>query len=482
MLDNDLNAARRPANRAPDWFDLVTALFTVLVIGFQLVRPAPAELMQADSQSYLSFSAVCTAGYPLFLRFVEHLPGGLLGLPWLQLGFYGVTAWLLASSFRRVSDSNFGGGLLLVLLLGNGQVTRLSFMIMTESLFLSCLMLLLALFCRLVQPPRWPALVLASLVAGSAVLIRPAGYALLVSLPVVSWWSWRGALPLMQAVFAAMVPGLVVLGLGMVAYHAQHDLWRTQSFLGRNLFGKAGAVVDVTRESADPTIRWIAAAVAPERAEIEQAPTAFDRFRLLVPYYDVWRWRTLYAALPAQTGTPRDDPAALDDAMFWLSLDVIASAPIAYLGDVALNYAALWWLPDAMTHRQLANFRAFVASLGPLPDLIGYPAWHREHSDVGIWMLHGFMMAALVSSVWWAWRLAASAVTRTPVSSLARLGFVTGLVVQASFLLTASLQAGSPRYVWAMWPAISILFVSGVLACSEALRRARSTSASCRTS
>ena len=281
MHDDDPNAARRPANGAPGWFGHVTALFTALVVGFQLVRLAPAELMQADSRSYLSFSAVATAGYPLFLRFVEHLPGGLLGLPWLQLGFYGVTAWLLASSFRRVSDSNFGGGLLLVLLLGNGQVTRLSFMIMTESLFLSCLMLLLALFCRLVQTPRWPALALASLVAGSAVLIRPAGYALLVSLPVVSWWSWRGALPLMQAVFAAMVPGLVVLGSGMVAYHAQHGLWRTQSFVGRNLFGKAGAVVDVTREGADPkTIRWIAATVAPDRAVIDRAPTAFDRFRL----------------------------------------------------------------------------------------------------------------------------------------------------------------------------------------------------------
>ena len=88
-------------------------------------------------------------------------------------------------------------------------------------------------------------------------------------------------------------------------------------------------------------------------------------------------------------------------------------------------------------------------------------------------MLHSFMMAALASSFWWAWRLAATAITRTPASSLARLGFVTGLLVQASFLLTASLQAGIPRYVWAMWPAISILFVSGVL---EGLRRARSTS------
>jgi len=50
---------------------------------------------------------------------------------------------------------------------------------------------------------------------------------------------------------------------------------------------------------------------------------------------------------------------------------------------------------------------------------------------------------------------------------------VTGLLVQVSFLLTAVLQAGIPRYVWAMWPAIAVLFVSGVLACAEGLRRAR---------
>ena len=464
----------QPTDRAPDWFGRVTALFAVLVVGFQLLRPAPAELMQADSGSYLGFSAIRTAGYPLFLGLVEHLPGGLLGLPCLQLGFYGVTAWLLTVCFKRVSGSNLGGGLLLVLLLANGQVTRLSFMIMTESLFLSCLMLLLALFCRLVQMPRWPTLALASLVAGLAVLIRPAGYALLVALPMVSWWSWRGALPLKQAALAVVAPCLVVLGLGMAAYHAEHGLWRTQSFVGSNLFGKAGAVVNVTREGAEPeTIRWIAATVAPDRAVIDRAPTEFDRFRLLVPYYDVWRWHTLDQALPARTGTSRDDPVALDRTMFRLSLAVIASAPAAYLGDVALNYAALWWLPDAMTHRQLANFRALTASLGPLPDLGRYPAWHREHSDVGIWMLHGFMMAALASSLWWAWRLAASAVTRAPVSPLERLGFVTGLLVQVSFLLTAVLQAGIPRYVWAMWPAIAVLFVSGVLACAEGLRRAR---------
>ena len=46
MHDDDLNAARRPANGAPGWFGRVTALFTALVVGFQLVWLAPAELMR----------------------------------------------------------------------------------------------------------------------------------------------------------------------------------------------------------------------------------------------------------------------------------------------------------------------------------------------------------------------------------------------------------------------------------------------------
>jgi 4-amino-4-deoxy-L-arabinose transferase-like glycosyltransferase len=144
-------------------------------------------------------------------------------------GFY-AAALLLASSFRRLSGSNAAGGLLLVLLLGNGQVIRLSFMIMTESLFLSCFMLLLALFCRLVREPGWQALALASLVAGLAVLIRPAGYALLVSLPLVAWWSWRGGVLASQAVFATVLPCVLILGAGMAAYHSEHGLWRTQTF------------------------------------------------------------------------------------------------------------------------------------------------------------------------------------------------------------------------------------------------------------
>jgi hypothetical protein len=460
---------------APDWFGRATALLTTLAVGFLLLRPAPAALMQGDSQSYLGFAATRTAGYPLLLRLVEHLPGGLLDLPYLQLGLYGLAAWYFACAFRRLTGSNLAGVLLLVLLLGNGQVTRFSFMIMTESTFLSCLMLLLALFCQLARTPRLQTLALASLFAGLAVLVRPVGYALLASLPVAGLWSWRDALPTRMVISCAALPCLAALGFGMAAYYAEHGVWRTQSFLGSNLFGKAAAIVDARLPGPDAdTIAWMAQTVAPDRAVIERSPTVFDRYRLLERYYDIWRQRTLYDPLPARTGTPKEDLAALDRTMLGLSLEVIRAAPGAYLADVALNYAALWCLPDAMTQAQLARFRAFLAALGPLPDLGQYPPWHQEHNDAVIWGLFGFMMTALASTFWWSWCGAMGTITHTPIPPLARFGFVAGLMVHACFLLTAAVQAGLPRYVWAMWPALSVLSVSGLLGVWQGVRGARS--------
>lgn len=461
------------ARRRIDWFAPAAALAAAAFVWFELRLPAPAELMQADSRTYLDFAAIRTAGYPLFLRLVEQLPGGLQLVPAIQLGLYGFAAWLLALAFRHLTESRLAGVLLLALLLGNAQVTRLSFMIMTESLFLTCLMLVLALACRLVTVPRWQTLALASLVAGIAVLIRPAAYAVLPALPLLAWWGWRDGMSRRETVAAAMYPCLLVLGLGMVAYHAEHGLWRTESFLGSNLYGKAAAIVDGTEMGPGPgpdqdTLRWMAATVAPDRAVIDKAPTRFDRFRLLVPYYDIWRWHTVYDGLPARTDTQRGDTAALDAAMLRLSVEVIRAKPLAYLDDVALNYAALWTLPDAMTHAELAGFRGFIASLGTLPDLATYPAWHQERNDLVVWALRGLMGWAFLFTLWWAWRAARA---RREAPPLVRLGLLAAVLVHAIFLETALLQAGMPRYVWATWPLLALLVAAGAVEALRAFRR-----------
>ncbi len=435
---------------------LLSTIFAVV----QLLRPAPAKLLQVDSPSYLAFAPTRTGGYPLFLHMVETLPGGLHDLPAIQLGLCALAATFLCVSFRRLLGCRTTAALLLVLLLGNPQVTRLSFMIMTESMFLSCLMVLIGLFCRILRRPRATTLAWASLVAGMAVLIRPAGYALAVSLPLLALWCRRGAHPLIGTLPALALPYLAALGLGMAAYHGEHGLWRTQTLLGKSLLGKAAAIADVKQPGSDPqAVATIAATVAPDRTVIDKAPTLFDRFRLLVPYYDIWRNETVYDALLAQDAAAKANPTAFDGRLTRISLAVVAAAPGAYLADVALNYAALWWLPDAMTHAELAHFRAVLAALGPLPHLGRYPAWHHEHNDAVIWALRGLMLTAFAASLWWAGVVFAYAVRREWPPPVAQLGFAIGLLVQASFVLTAVVEAALPRYVWAMWPAIAMLFI-----------------------
>jgi hypothetical protein len=106
-----------------------------------------------------------------------------------------------------------------------------------------------------------------------------------------------------------------------------------------------------------------------------------------------------------------------------------------------------------------------VAAFEPLPDLGRYPAWHRDHSGAVIWALHGFMAIAFAISLWWGFHLIASIVRGTPLPPLARIGVVAAILVHASFLLTAAVEAGLPRYAWALWPALSVVFVSGLGAC-----------------
>jgi hypothetical protein len=449
------------------------ACATVLVQTVVLLHPPAVALMQPDSAGYLGFAADRTAGYPVFLRLVERLPGGLDNLPLLQCALYGLGAVALSNAFKRLSGSFVAALLLLALLLGNPQITRLSFMVMTEPLFLALLMALLALCCRLVRAPDAPRLAAVSALIGGAVLIRPAGYALLAALPVLAWWSASDGVSRKAVAAAALLPVAIMLGLGMAAYHAEHGLWRTQSFLGRLLIGKAAAIVPLRGRPRDRQIAALVAAVAADRAVIDRAPTLPDRFRLLVPYYDFWRFGPAAEAVAKQIPAAARNPAALDRAMARLSWAVITAAPAAYLGDLALNYAALWSLPDAMTGSELMHFRAFVAAHEPLPGLGRYPPWHRARNAVVVWGLRLFMATAFAASLGWSLRLVAGAWWRRRLPPLARLGFVAALVVQASFGLTAAVEAGLPRYVWAMWPGLAVLFVSVLLVGGQAWQRAQ---------
>ena len=453
-------------------FDVLAALAVAGFVLCRLILPAPATLIQADSSSYLEFLPFRTAGYPLLLRLIRHLPGGLDLIPALQLGLYGLAAWFFAMRFRALTGT-ISAALLLVMLLANTQVIALGFMIMTDMPAIALVTAALALVAGLAKRPSVPGLALLSLIIGLGAMIRPVAEMQLVVVPLAWWWCRRTArVPVLAA--AAIGPFLACWLAGITLFHAEHGLWRSEVFLGDNLIGKAALVVDRDVPSRRPEVMlWIADQVEADQQAIAKAPTFFDRFRLQGPYYDIWIWHMMQHGLPQQLGLAPDDLVGLDRAMTQFSIEIIAARPSAYLSDVALNDAALWWLPDAMTDAELTRFRSLLAQLEPLPDLGTYPPWHREHGTIAVWLLHGFMMLALAASVvapmLASWRWLRGGI----VAPALKLATAAALMVHAQFLATAALQAGMPRYSWGMWPAVALLAVTMLSLSASPNRRSR---------
>ena len=97
--------AARP-RAAPDWFDGGALLLTAVFVLVQLLRPLPALPIQTDSPGYLNFASTRTAGYPLFLRVVEHLPGGLIACPCFSSRSMGLPHFFYAAHFGAFRAAN----------------------------------------------------------------------------------------------------------------------------------------------------------------------------------------------------------------------------------------------------------------------------------------------------------------------------------------------------------------------------------------
>ncbi|CAK0776848.1 membrane hypothetical protein [uncultured Gammaproteobacteria bacterium] len=253
---------------------------------------------------------------------------------------------------------------------------------------------------------------------------------------------------------AAIVPVTLVLALSTAAYHDRHGQWRTQSFLGSNLYGKAVRWAAADISSTRPQVMtWIAATTEPERRRLEAVPNWRDRFLLLAPYYDVWRWRTVFIDLPQRAGMGGADLVALDALMLDLAKEILVARPLDYLGDVGLNLAALWTMPDALTAEDAAGFlsRADVTvgsfRTGTEPQIRPLPLVLSLRVALAL-ALASSLLAPLWAGLAW--------LRRRPIPPSLAVATLAALTIHANFLLTAALQAGLPRYVWPMWPAMAV--------------------------
>lgn len=317
-----------------------------------------------DSAHYLSFSPIVPLGYPLFLSVV-----GARGAMVVQPILYAAALACLGRETVRATAST---ALAVAVVLGGmvvPQVAGFHASILSESMFLSALVLVLAMVVRFVYRPSWHLLVPIAATVGVTATIRRTGYAWLPALLIMVLLQrdrLKGSLPALFAV-AALAPFLFVVATEFAIAPMFHP-GGTSSLTGRHLFAKAALIdappappsPDAVRRALDD---HLAARYAPVRELLARAPrpvravmTIYYETCLQGPCVDSSRALMPERAEPAQT-------RALGEA----AVARLARAPLAFASLTALHVESLWTVERLRHPGTAAALGAFIEANRPLP-------------------------------------------------------------------------------------------------------------------
>jgi hypothetical protein len=439
-----------------------------------------------DSIHYFNASPIVPLGYPFFLKIVG-ARGAIVAQPIL----FGAALAFLGSEIVRLTRSTW---LALAVVIGSmalPQIREFHASILSESLFLSLLIVFLACSVRFAYHPTWHLMVLIATAAGLDATVRRTAFALLpVMLMMVLFQrhKLRGSQPPLFFV-AALAPFLVIVGAEQAAALVVHA-GASSSLLGRPMFAKAAlidappaptfATATAGKPPADPVRvaldRHLEEDYAPIRALLASAPP--DLRAVLAIYYEtclqggcVDRSRALM---------PDMNEAQQTETLGAAAMARIRRAPLAFAKLTAMNYLSLWTVDRLRHPDRAAALTAFIASHRPMPfeDLafsldpgetlvfqgsarVRYMQW--AIGIVGIWTA----VFALVGIV------AALVIPRLP--PLFTIAAVSALVAHSCLLLTAILASGFSRFTQGVWPAIAMAAVFGVYWAVMLARPFRST-------
>lgn len=305
------------AGRINNYAWLIVALSGVaLMCGLTFVA-TPPSMMDPDSPSYLSWSAIRTPGYPAFLSVVRIFDPELGHLPYFQMALLVAAGAFLAQAAARLGGPWWIWLLMGAGILGNPFIWRYAWKIVTDSLFITIVMVFLG--CIAMALRRRPAglswLFAASVILGAAILVRPVGYALLGVAPLIGlvWHGRRWA-----AVGAATLPAIAML-LAVSSWNlVNKGYFATQLFDGYYI-GK----YDYTLPAISP--------VDLSMDVTTSSPVAVAKQN------NAWAWSKVVA--------------------------IIRQHPTDYIYHVLTNFAALWTLPDVSSAEVAFKIPGFAVPL-----------------------------------------------------------------------------------------------------------------------
>jgi hypothetical protein len=430
------------------WTVLLAALLAGLLLAFAALVPVSAH--QPDTQTYLNFSPYRQLGYPIFLR-VFGATGAIVAQPIL----FALAAAILTFEVARATGSRVFATAVAVAMMVNPEVDKYHAQLLTESLFMTLLVLMLAGVVRYSVKSDWLSAAWIGVFAGLSATIRPTGVVYLAILALLLLVQ-SGGLARSQCAriaIALFVPFFALVGAERAAASWLHGDQLT-SLAGRHLLGKAALLEPASEKKSEmhPLERAIVVDAAPVRALIRRAPSADVKRSLIVDYEGCFH----ALCVKNERAQIAASEAEINSQSLRVALRFIASAPFQFLELVWVHYRSMWVL-YSRTHPDLvAEHDTFIASNSPLPFEAGVPLltvkavpdW-RAYIGRPLFEILGIVTAALAL-------LALIAAVRMLPSAWLRIAALSGATVQGIIVLTAATGPGIVRYTLAAWPAIVV--------------------------
>lgn len=411
-------------------------------------------MLEPDSDSYIRASGIRGLGYPFFLACLRAIGLPLERVPWVQLALHLAVLPVLFRALRRATGSLWLTALIVLLCYANPEVAMYHGKILSESLFLTVLILFVSAFLNFAATRLHRNLLLASFWAAVCVAIKPVGWAFVALLALVvlgRLFRGRGGIAILAAF---LFPLLAVVGMEMGTSYLLHGPHRS-SLAPRHIFAKAGMVDAAVPETLltegpnAPLHRVLAQDAAAIRQLIARAPTE-NIARYLTVNYEVFMQYRLGLAERQAVAASGD----LDKAMFETGLERLRYGWRNYLRLTLRHYLGLWLLYDAPHPANYRAVNAFIDRERPLPyaefvkpltEVVkpaGREAIIARPALAAAGVVTALLAAVGVVAVFAPWVLG----LRWRQSGLLALG------LHGYCLLVALTGVGIPRYLFGAWP------------------------------
>lgn len=444
---------------------LVHALAAAYAIYCLVTNPA-GPMTTPDSIRYLDMWPNYPLGYQLFLKLTGET-GAIVAQPIL---YAAALAWLGRDTVRLTGSSWLAAAVLVGSML-LPQIREFHASILSESLFLTLLVVFLALAIRFMHHPGWRLMAAIAVTAGLGAMVRRTGFALLPVMLLMVLLQRRRLTGAPAQVFfiAAVAPFAVVVGIEQAVAPTIHA-GEASSLMGRHLFAKAalidapasaGAMTDAPLTPAQEVRRALDDRLerqyAPIRGVLADAP--YQVRGVLAIYYETCLQGGCADEARAATREPTE--ARQTQIMGEAGLARIRRAPINFLKLTWLHYRSLWTV-NRLQHPDIAaGLNAFLSTHRPLPyeELAMALGSDRTLAFSGLPYVRYLQYAVSTIAIFTA-AIAllggVAAVAGRPLPPSLGIAVVAAAVTHAGLLLTALLAAGFTRFLLGLWPALVV--------------------------